>query len=107
MKQNLTYSFSGSDLIGAAVEGLHTLKAGKKHVLRQQKLSIPPPVKPMKPREIVAIRKSLGASQAIFASVLNVPKVTLISWENGLRSPSGAALRLLEVVKKHPEAIAA
>jgi DNA-binding transcriptional regulator YiaG len=34
-----------------------------------------------------------------------VPKVTAISWENGTRKPSGAALRLLAVARKHPEAL--
>jgi DNA-binding transcriptional regulator YiaG len=42
-----------------------------------------------------------------FASLLNVPKVTAISWENGTRKPCGAALRLLAVARKHPEALEA
>jgi len=33
--------------------------------------------------------------------------VTAISWENGTRKPSGAALRLLAVAKHHPEALQA
>lgn len=42
-----------------------------------------------------------------FAALPNVPKVTAISWENGTRKPSGAALRLLAVDKHHPEALQA
>ena len=33
----------------------------------------------------------------------NVPEVTAVSWEKGRRSPSGAALRLLQIVRKHPD----
>jgi DNA-binding transcriptional regulator YiaG len=41
------------------------------------------------------------------ATLLNVPKVTAISWENGTRKPSGAALRLLAVAKHYPDALQA
>ena len=41
-------------------------------------------------------------AESVFAAMLNVPPVTAISWEKGRRSPSGAALRLLEIVRKHP-----
>ena len=53
------------------------------------------------------IRAVLGCTQIEFAALLNVPKVTAISWENGTRKPSGAALRLLAVAKHHPEALQA
>jgi len=32
----------------------------------------------------------------------NVPKVTAISWEKGRRKPTGAALRLLDLLRKNP-----
>lgn len=66
-----------------------------------------PPVKPSAARQIRAIRTRLGFMQSQFAALLNVPKVTGISWENGTRKPSGAALRLLAVAKHHPEALQA
>lgn len=55
--------------------------------------------------EIAEIRKRMNISQAVFADLLNVPKATAISWERGLRSPSGAALRLLQIAKERPEAL--
>jgi putative transcriptional regulator len=73
----------------------------------ERMVKLPPPVKPMAAREIRAIRTQLGFTQAQFATLLNVPKVTAISWENGTRKPSGAALRLLAVAKNHPEALQA
>ena len=60
---------------------------------------MPPPVKAMPARQIRALRLQLGYTQMEFAALLNVPKVTAISWENGTRKPSGAALRLLAVAK--------
>lgn len=74
---------------------------------REREVKLPPPVKPMAASEIRAIRARLGFTQSQFATLLNVPKVTAISWENGTRKPSGAALRLLAVAKHHPEALQA
>jgi DNA-binding transcriptional regulator YiaG len=54
-----------------------------------------------------AIRTRLGYTQSQFGALLNVPIVTAVSWENGTRKPSGAALRLLSVAKHHPEALQA
>jgi DNA-binding transcriptional regulator YiaG len=55
--------------------------------------------------EIAAIRKNLNVSQAVFADLLNVPKATAVAWERGLRSPSGAAMRLLQIAKNRPNAL--
>jgi len=74
---------------------------------RERMVKIPRPVKAIPAAEIRAIRLLLGCTQTEFAALLNVPKVTAISWENGTRKPSGAALRLLAVAKLHPEALQA
>ena len=74
---------------------------------RERTVKLPPPVKPIAPRQIRAIRNRLGFTQSQFAALLNVPVVTAVSWENGTRKPSGAALRLLSVAKNHPEALQA
>lgn len=55
--------------------------------------------------EIASIRRNMNVSQAVFADLLNVPKATAISWERGLRSPSGAAVRLLQIAKNSPVAL--
>ena len=55
--------------------------------------------------EIAAIRQHMNVSQAVFADLLNVPKATAVSWERGLRSPSGAAVRLLQIAKNRPKAL--
>jgi len=72
---------------------------------RERTMKLPPPVKPIVAAQVRKIREGLGFTQSEFAALLNVPKVTAVSWENGSRNPSGAALRLLAVVRKHPEAL--
>lgn len=88
------------------VARVEAFAAGRAPV-RERTIKLPPPVKAMPAKEIRAIRARLGCTQLEFAALLNVPKVTAISWENGTRKPSGAALRLLAVAKHHPEALEA
>jgi putative transcriptional regulator len=64
----------------------------------------PPPI--YTADEIVRIRRSLRMSQSVFARVLNTSTKTVQSWEQGLRKPTQAAQRLLEVLEKQPEVIA-
>ncbi len=92
-----------AEILVARVEGY---AAGLERT-RERKVKLPPPVKAIPAKEIRAIRAVLGCTQVEFAALLNVPKVTAISWENGTRKPSGAALRLLAVAKHHPEALQA
>lgn len=54
---------------------------------------------------IGALRAKYGLSQKDFAALLGVGLSTLIKWENGIRRPSGAAARLLQIAEKHPEAV--
>lgn len=50
------------------------------------------------------IRSRLGLSQAEFSRRINVSLETVRNWEQGKRSPSGAAQALLKVLDKAPEA---
>ncbi len=54
---------------------------------------------------IVAARNALGLSQSKFAELLGVSKRTLQEWEQGRRTPNGAAKTLLRVVERHPEVL--
>ena len=82
---------------GGATEG------GGKVDLRS--VEIPPRPKPMKPADIRAVREGLNASQALFARLLNVSSNAVESWEQGLRQPRQATLKLLHVAKKNPEVL--
>lgn len=55
--------------------------------------------------DVVKARQSTGMSQAEFASALSISKRTLQEWEQGRRSPSGAAQALIRIARKHPEVL--
>ena len=93
-----------ADLLLESLRGHRDHLSGKKKLtLRTWTVSVPEPVKPFKAKEIAAIRADLQLSQPVFARVLNVPVATARSWESGRRKPTGAALRLLQMVKKSPQ----
>src|SRR5579859_3926457 len=66
---------------------------------------IPSRPKQLSPREVRHIREALNASQALFASYLNVSPNAVRSWEQGTRRPRQAALKLLIIAKKNPQAL--
>lgn len=55
---------------------------------------------------VADVRKSTGLSQAEFARLMGVSVRTLQEWEQGRRSPSGAAKTLILVAAKNPAALA-
>src|SRR5687768_1177485 len=94
--------FNAEDLV-TSVETLARHAAGeKKLTLRTKSLKLPASLMPIKASEIVAVRNRYGVSQAVFARLLNVPKVTAVSSEKVRGKPTGAALRLLDLARKKP-----
>ena len=71
--------------------------------LRVRELPSVPPK--MRPRDIREIRRSLNASQVLFARFLNVSPNTIRSWEQGTRRPRGADPKPLSIAKKNPQAL--
>lgn len=57
-----------------------------------------PPIKRYTAHQIKLIRTRNKASQAVFAAYLNTSKSTVQKWEQGAKSPSGASLKLLNMV---------
>jgi putative transcriptional regulator len=55
--------------------------------------------------EVVEARQGTGLSQAEFASALSISKRTLQEWEQGRRSPSGAAQALIRIARSHPKIV--
>jgi DNA-binding transcriptional regulator YiaG len=68
---------------------------------------LPPPPKPLTPRQIRAIRKSFNVSQVVFARIINVSPNAVESWEQGVRHPREATLKLLTIAHKHPKVLLA
>lgn len=77
----------------------------KSGALDLRAVELPPPPKPLKPTEIRALRASMNASQALFARLLNVSSNAVESWEQGIREPRQATLKLLHIAKKTPGAL--
>lgn len=91
-------------LFGELKESLQDAVAyerGKRNGLRVSEL--PPPPKPLNAREIRAIRQAFNVSQAVFARIINVSLNAVESWEQGVRRPREATLKLLAIANKHPE----
>jgi putative transcriptional regulator len=80
------------DIWQEVLDGVRELKAG-----RGKRTS----VEPRSP--IAQARLKAGLTQAQFAAMLGVSQRTLEQWEQGRRTPSGAAKTLIRVAVLHPE----
>jgi putative transcriptional regulator len=105
--KNKPIEFDADALVGAAEAFAAHLQGDRKLTLRTRTVPLPPRVKPLTPAQVRAIRKRLNVSQPVFAAMMNIPTVTAASWERGRRQPTGAALRLLDIARRHPEVLIA
>lgn len=97
--------FDAGRLLASLRGHIEELSGKKKVTLRTRTVFVPDPIPMMKPKDIAAIRAKLKLSQPVFARVLNVPVATARSWESGRRKPTGAALRLLDLARRSPQAL--
>ncbi|MBI2431711.1 MAG: DNA-binding transcriptional regulator [Candidatus Hydrogenedentes bacterium] len=81
------------DLYEAGVLGKKTMREFDRDCLA--------PVEPMRPEAIKALRLREHVSQAVLARHLNVTVGLVSQWERGEKKPSGPALKLLYLVRKH------
>lgn len=54
----------------------------------------------MKPRDITVLREKAGLSREGLAKRMRVSVRTVESWEQGLRTPKGPTLMILEVLSR-------
>lgn len=90
-----------SEIIESLREDLSVLyQAGavSKVTLREFDTNFPAPVAPFSASKIKALREQLRFSQAVFALHLHTSASTIRKWEQGETSPSGPALKLLNVI---------
>ena len=71
--------------------------------LKTTTLPLPPPK--AEAEQIAALRRRLRMSQSVFAATLNVSPKTVQSWEQGVRQPADAALRMLQVIRERPQVV--
>jgi len=74
--------------------------------LKTTTVHLPDPPAPMSADQIRALRRKLAFSQVAFARLLVVSPKTVQSWEQGHRSPTGSACRLLQLLES-PELVKA
>jgi len=74
-----------------------------KRTLRTSEVPLEPPL--IDATTLAALRNRAAMSQAIFAKVLNVSPRTLQSWEQGVREPSDASRRLIQIFTEHPDVV--
>jgi len=74
------------------LEGIREIKKGR----TGRVIQVPP---------VREIREKSGLSQSRFAELLGVSVRTLQDWEQGRRSPSGAAQTLLLIAYQNPQAL--
>ncbi|MBT9582590.1 helix-turn-helix domain-containing protein [bacterium] len=72
--------------------------------LKTTSVRIPDPPKKLTPEQIRNLRLKLHFSQSAFAKLLVVSPKTIQSWEQGNRTPTGSASRLLQLLES-PELV--
>ncbi len=83
-----------------SADGAELLKAVKQMKIRKKG-------RVYTPAQLLAIsaRQSVNLTQKEFAELLNVSIDSIQDWEQGRRSPRGAAKTLLRVAQSHPEVL--
>ena len=89
------------ELKGSMLEGLEHAE-GKRNL---RVTTLPRPPKKLSSGEIAKIRSQAKLSQSVFARYLNVSIKTVQSWEQGTRTPSDAALKLLSIARDNPQIV--
>jgi putative transcriptional regulator len=89
------------EAIHSAIEDMYAAGTIDKETMKtfdETCLSIP---QELTPKEIKALRENNHVSQPVFARYLNTSESTVQKWETGAKRPSGPALKLLSIVRKH------
>jgi putative transcriptional regulator len=81
-------------------EGMYRAGAISKKTLREFDRECLEPVRDLTPEDIRSIREKNSVSQAVFARHLNVTTGLISKWECGENHPTGAALKLLNLVRE-------
>lgn len=95
LRSEIVEAMAGLNRIGAVSD-----EALAKTTIRMLGRDALPKVTALSPKEIARVREQAGVSQAVMAGYLNVAVNTVSQWERGERRPTGAALKLLHVVKR-------
>jgi len=87
-------------IIHETMSGLHKAGVLDRETMREFDAGCLAPVEKLAPDDIKALRERERISQPVFAHYLNVSKGTISKWERGEKTPDGASLKLLNLVKR-------
>jgi len=96
-----TYKSDAFEAIHQSAQALMRVGAMDKATLRDFDAACFAAPLALSPQQIRALREKCQASQGVFAQMLNTSVSTIQKWESGAKCPSGAALKLLNVVSRH------
>jgi putative transcriptional regulator len=86
--------------VHATAKGLQDIGVVSEITMREFDRLCLTPVHPLTPHEIQTLRKRAKVSQAVFAAYLNTSPSTVQKWEIGEKTPSGMALKLLNLIEQ-------
>ncbi|MBY5518372.1 helix-turn-helix domain-containing protein [Rhizobium leguminosarum] len=101
MAKSIRYKSDAFEAIHKSVEAMHKIGTIDKETMRSFDESCLVSLHAFDPEAIKALRESNHVSQPVFARYLNVSESTVQKWESGAKRPSGIALKLLSIVRKH------
>jgi putative transcriptional regulator len=101
MTANVKFKSELSEAIHSSAKALLSVGAIDKTTMREFDASCLALTPVFEPKEIKRIREEHNVSQPVFAWYLNTSASTIEKWESGAKRPSGVALKLLDVVRKH------
>ena len=101
MRTKPRFNSDAFEAVHSAVAGMYQAGGIDKATMRhfdQSCLVVPSTIEPA---DIKRLREHNHVSQPVFARYLNTSESTVEKWESGAKKPSGMALKLLSVVRKH------
>ncbi len=94
MKKTIT------EVVHESAKGLYDAGLMDSTTMREFDSLCLPEIHKMKPSEIKKIRLREKISQSVMARCLNVSPSSVQHWERGEKNPSGAALKLLNLIEQ-------
>lgn len=82
------------------IKGLHDIGLVDKFTMKHFDTLCLPSLKTLTPQQIKKLRLREKVSQPVLAQILNVSSSTVKHWEIGDKHPSGAALKLLNLISE-------
>ncbi|MCL5796751.1 MAG: DNA-binding transcriptional regulator [Gammaproteobacteria bacterium] len=92
------YKSSIMESVHETAKGLYAGGAINKATMSKYDLMCLKPVEAYDAQKIKSLRQRLELSQALLSSILNVSLSTVRQWEQGVKSPSGAAQKLISIL---------